>query len=108
VDCFRRCFRQLQAGRFLKQLRATLEVDGDLLDRYGSGMSNGKGGGHSPKNLPLLLAGGRKRGLRHGSHLKFEIDSPPLSNVLLTMLQGMGVQQKGFIDSSGVIRELIV
>ena len=97
-------------ARFLEQLQATREADGNLLDRtmvlYGSGMSNGEGGGHSPKNLPLLLAGGRNLGLKHGAHLKFEIDSTPLSNVLLTMLQSMGVEQRTFMDSSGLIESL--
>jgi hypothetical protein len=98
-------------ARFLKQLKTTQEAEGNLLDNtmvlYGSGMNNGKGGGHSPKNLPLLLAGGHKLGLKHESHLKFEIDSTPLSNVLLTMLHSMGVARQAFMDSSGVIEKLL-
>ena len=70
-------------------------------------MSNGKGGGHSPKNLPLILAGGRKLGLRHGQHLSFEIDSTPMSNLLLTMLQKMGVKQDKFHDSTGTLTGLV-
>jgi Protein of unknown function (DUF1552) len=104
-------FHVSKLARLLGQLQATRESEGNLLDRtmvlFGSGMNSGKGGGHSPKNLPLLLAGGHKLGLKHGAHLKFETDGTPLSNVLLTMLQAMGVNQKAFKDSSGVIDGLL-
>jgi hypothetical protein len=107
IDRFR--FRKL--ARFLERLKTTREADGTLLDNtmvlFGSGMNSGKGGGHSPKNLPLLLAGGRKRGLKHGSHLQFAIDSTPMSNLLLTMIRAMGVEQKSFMDSTGTLRGLI-
>jgi len=73
---------------------------------YGSGMNSGEGGGHSPKNLPLLLAGGRKLGLRQGQHLPFEVDSTPMSNLLLTMAQKMGVEQSNFMDSSSTLTGL--
>jgi hypothetical protein len=33
---------------------------------YGSGMNSGPRGEHSPKNLPLLVAGGSAYGLKHG------------------------------------------
>jgi hypothetical protein len=103
-------FHIAKFARFLGRLKSTSEFDGTLLDNtvvlYGSGMNSGKGGGHSPKNLPLLLAGGRNRGLRHGAHLKFEIDSAPLSNVLLTTLHSMGVQEERFMDSTGSLSGL--
>ena len=94
-------------ARLLDRLKTTAEGDGNLLDQtvvlYGSGMSSGQGGGHSPKNLPLILAGGRRLGLNHGRHLKFEVDSLPLSNVLLTMLHLMRVEQNAFADSTGIL-----
>lgn len=73
---------------------------------YGSGMNNGKGGGHSPKNLPLLLAGGRKLGIQQGQHLKFAEDSTPMSNLLMTMLRAAGVEQEKFMDSTGPLAGL--
>lgn len=97
-------------ARFLKLLKATREGDGNMLDNtlvlYGSGMNNGKGGGHSSQNLPLLLAGGRKLGIRQGQHLQFEVDSTPMSNLLLSMLQAVGVEQDAFRDSSGTLTGL--
>lgn len=97
--------------RFLGRLKTTPDGEANLLDQtlvlYGSGMSSGKGGGHSPKNLPLILAGGRQLGLRHGAHLKFDEDRVPLSNMLLTLLHAMGVERKSFADSTGDLPDLI-
>lgn len=97
-------------ARFLGRLKAAPEGDGNLLDQtvvlYGSGMSSGKGGGHSPKNLPLILAGGHQLGLKHGRHLTWEVDHTPLSNVLLTLLHAMGLEQDAFADSTGTLAGL--
>ncbi len=94
--------------RFLGMLKQTTEADGSMLDRtvvvYGSGMNSGKGGEHSPKNLPLLVAGGDKLGIAHGQHVAFdENNHPPLSNFLLGVAQRMGVPVDSFADSTGVL-----
>lgn len=98
-------------ARFLELLQSTKEADdSSMLDRtmilYGSGMNSGKGGGHSGKNLPLLLAGGTKLGLKQGQHLSFEVDSTPMSNLLLTLLQKMGIKKDSFGDSTGTLAGL--
>ena len=104
-------FHVTRLARLLQFLKSTQEGEGAMLDRtmvlFGSGMNNGNGGGHSPKNLPLLLAGGSRLGLKHGQHLAFQEDSTPLSNVLLTMLQKMGVEQERFMDSTGTLTGLV-
>lgn len=101
-------FHLERLGRFLSFLKTTSEADGNMLDRtlvmFGSGMNSGAGGEHSPKNLPLLVAGGHKLGLKHGQHLAFEANNhPPLSNVLLTLVQKMGVEAEAFRDSKGTL-----
>ena len=74
---------------------------------YGSGMNSGLGGEHSPDNLPLLVAGGRAWGLKHGQHIAHEPDAhPPLSNVLLTLIRAMGLQVDAFQDSTGPLAGL--
>ncbi len=78
-------------------LKSTGEGDGSMLDRtivvYGSGMNSGAGGEHSPKNLPLLVAGGRKLGVKLGHHIAHNVDKhPPQSNVLLSLIQKTGVE----------------
>lgn len=98
-------------GRFLTFLQSTEDGDGPMLDRtivaLGSGMNSGKGGEHSPKNLPLIVAGGSKLGLKHGSHLAFPVDKhPPLSNTWLSIAQAMGVETDKFQDSTGTLTGL--
>ncbi len=105
-------FHLERLGRFLGLLKATQEADGHMLDRtvilYGSGMNSGKGGEHSPKNLPTLLAGGHKLGLKHGRHLAFDADRhPPLSNVLVTVAGRMGLDPPKFADATGELSELV-
>ena len=74
---------------------------------FGSGMNSGEGGDHSPKNLPLLVAGGRGLGFKHNRHLGFRTeDHPPLSNVWLELAQRMGVETDAFSDSKGSMSEL--
>lgn len=91
---------------FLGRLKESEDDGATLLDRtmvmYGSGMNSGEGGSHSPRNLPLLLAGGRALGFRHGQHLDFE-DRTPLSNLLVSLLQGAGVEEDAFQDSTGTL-----
>ena len=71
------------------------------------GMNSGEGGDHSPKNLPLLVAGGCKLGLRHGQHLAFDVEkSLPLANVHLTLAQKMGVKTENFSDATGTLTGL--
>lgn len=105
-------FHLSRLGRFMELLKSTGEADSRMLDRtmllFGSGMNSGKGGEHSPRNLPILVAGGRKLGLKHGQHLAFDPDKhPPLSNVLLTLAQKMGVETNTFADATGTMTGLV-
>ncbi len=104
-------FHLERLGRFLTFLKSTQEADGNMLDRtivlFGSGMNSGKGGEHSPKNLPTLVAGGHKLGMKHGQHLGFDVSNhPPLSNLLLTLAQKMGVETDKFRDATGTLNGL--
>jgi hypothetical protein len=104
-------FHLTRLGRIMSLLKQTPEGDGHMLDRtmllFGSGMNSGKGGEHSPKNLPTLVAGGHKLGLKHGQHLAFNPDKhPPLANVLLTLVQKMGVPTERFADATGTLTGL--
>ncbi len=104
-------FHLSRLGRFLELLKATSEADGHMLDRtmilFGSGMNSGLGGEHSPKNLPTLVAGGHKLGLKHGRHLAYDVDKhPPLSNVLVTLAERMGATNPKFSDATGPLSDL--
>ena len=125
-------FLMQQFAHFLDSLRAVQDGDEPLLDRtmilVGSGMSYGHS--HSNSNLPILLAGGRGLGLKHGRHIDYnrphlksdytlsydewralcgkpKDQKARLSNVLLTMIQKMDVQAEKFVDSLGPVSELI-
>lgn len=100
-------------ARYMTLLKSTEEAEAKMLDRtmiiFGSGMNSGANtGDHSPKNLPLLVAGGRKFGLKHGRHLAHNPDKhPPLANVLLTLIQKMGVEDAKFADATGTLTGLV-
>ena len=92
---------QLFAG-YLAKLAATPDGDGSLLDHmtilYGSGISNSNR--HSGDNLPLLLAGGGAGKLKGGRHLTYT-DRPPMANLLVTLMDKLGVSVEKHGGSTG-------
>ena len=89
-------------GELLDRLEATPDGDGSLLDHttymLGSGMGNPDIHDHS--NLPIIVAGGMRRGHQGGRHIKYA-EQTPLANLHLTLLDGMGVHLDSFVDSTG-------
>jgi hypothetical protein len=89
-------------GYFLDKLEAIPEGEGTLLDNslvmYGSGMSDGNSHNHDP--LPIVLAGRAGGSLEGNRHLKFP-ERTPMSNLLVSMLDKVGVPQESFGDSTG-------
>jgi hypothetical protein len=124
-------FIMQQFAHFLDELRSVKDGDEPLLDRtmvlFGSGMSYGHS--HANSNLPILLAGGRGLGLKHGQHIDYNFPkgnaytlgydewrslcgkpkdpNARLSNVMLTMLQKMEVNAEKFVDSLGPVSEIV-
>jgi hypothetical protein len=86
----------------LEKLQATPDGDGTLLDHsmvlYGSAMSDGNKHNHDP--LPVLVAGGASGQLKGGRHLRFAKHTT-MSNLLLSMLDKLGVPLNSFGDSMG-------
>lgn len=89
-------------GYFLEKLDSIPDGDGTLLDNslimYGSGMSDGNSHNHDP--LPVVLAGRASGALEGNRHLVFP-ERTPMSNLLLSMLDKLGVHQESFGDSTG-------
>jgi hypothetical protein len=87
---------------FIDKLARTQDGDGTLLDHsmilYGSSMSNGNQHDHGP--LPLLLVGGASGALEGNRHIIAPAQTP-MSNLLLGMLDKLGVHQDSFGDSTG-------
>jgi Protein of unknown function (DUF1552) len=86
----------------LEKMKATPDGDGSLLDHsmvlYGSAMSDGNKHNHDP--LPVLLAGGASGQLKGGRHLRYP-QHTTMSNLLLAMLDKVGVPMDHFGDSTG-------
>jgi hypothetical protein len=91
----------------LSRLRAIPEGDGTLLDHcqivYGAGL--GDGNAHDHGNLPLLLAGRGGGTIQPGRHLRYAPETP-MGNLLVSMLQRVGVKTERFGDSTGALRGL--
>ncbi len=88
---------------FLQTLNATPDGDGSLLDHsmilYGGGISDGDQ--HSHIDLPLVLAGGGAGQLDGGRHIRYPTDTP-MTNLLLAMLDKVGVRTELLGDSTDV------
>jgi hypothetical protein len=89
-------------SQYLAKLRATPDGDGSLLDHttilYGSGISNSTR--HSGDNLPLLVMGGGAGTLTGGRHLTYS-DKPTMANLLVTLMDKMGVPVEKIGGSTG-------
>ena len=87
----------------MQQLQDTMDGDANLLDKslivYGSAMADSNL--HNHRRCPLFLAGGANGKLPGGLHVRAETDTP-MANVMLTMLQRMGMNDlESFGDSNG-------
>ncbi len=93
-------------AKFLAKLDKMPDGDGTMLDHslimYGSNMSNSNAHNHYP--LPTALVGGWKS-VKGDQHL-VEPDRTPLANMLLTILDRVGVPMESFGDSSGKFAEV--
>jgi hypothetical protein len=94
---------QLFAG-FLEKLQSTSEGDGTLFDHslflYGAGLSNPNT--HAHTDLPLLVVGGRDSRIEGNRHLVFR-GQKPMTNLLLSLLDRVGVHADTLGDSNGRI-----
>ena len=90
----------------IKRLSEMKEGDGSVLDNtcifYGS--SNSKT--HNNTNYPLILAGGKNMGYKHGQYLRFGNDVP-LANLFVTIQRRMGVKADSFADNTGDLDEFV-
>ena len=120
-------FHMEQFAYLLEKMDAVEEADGtSLLDNtiftYGSGL--GDGATHQYSALPIIVAGSGGGRIRTGRHVNLsETTGPvarvngkyvnpkqgqPLANLWLTQMQALGLRQKRFADSSGVLDSLLV
>ena len=89
---------------FAGRLDATPDGDGTLLDHslvlYGSGMGNSQDHNHS--ELPIVLVGGASGRITGGKHVRVASETP-ISNLLVTILDKVGVPVDKFADSNDIV-----
>ena len=119
-------FLSEELGRFIGKLKATPETGGkgNMLDNTLLLFGSASSAFHLSRNYPLILAGGKNMGFKHGQYLNYAGDNPaggpwnggrepwqkeithediPLSNLFVTMLQRLGVKADRFSDSTGTL-----
>lgn len=119
-----------ELGRFAGKLKATPEPagEGNMLDNTLLLFGSASSAFHLSRNYPLILAGGKSMGFKHGQYLNYAgagayrggwakgdkepwkmkatHEDLPLSNLFVTMLQKLGVNTKAFGDSTGTLNEV--
>ena len=97
-----------QFAYFIDKMKNTKDVHGSLLDNtlilYGSACSTT----HNARNCPLILAGGSKLGIQHGTYTKFEEKDERLSNLFVSMLNKLDIETESFSDSTGKLSTSIL
>ena len=120
-------FLSEEYGRFLTKLKSTSDIGGDsnMLDNTLLLFGSASSAFHLSRNYPLILAGGRSLGFKHGQYLKcatykagegpaggawrggrepwqqeMNYEEQPLSNLYLTMLRRLGVELDSFGGST--------
>ncbi len=92
---------------FLERLQSTPDGDGSLLDSslvlYGAGL--GDSNDHLHYDLPVAVVGGKGAGWRGGRHLRYPKDTP-MTNLLISMLDKVGLPAEQFGDSTGRLTAL--
>ena len=123
-------FLHEEFGRFVMRLKQTPEPagKGSLLDNTLLLFGSASSAFHLSRNYPLLLAGGKNMGLKHGRYLNYAgadayrggwapgdkepwteratREDLPLSNLFVSMLQRLGVETDSFSDSTGKLKEI--
>ena len=96
-----------QFAYFLDRMKTVTDEHGPILDNtlvlYGSACSST----HNARNYPLVLAGGSKMGVEHGSYTVFDEKHTPMSNLFVSMLNAVGVEAEQFSDSTGKLPSVL-
>lgn len=103
-----------QYAHFMKRLSEVQESNGSLLDNTAIIFGSSTRVGHSNRDYPMVIAGGKNMKLQHGQYLNFATqkgrptkEKPPLANAYLTILQQCGLEVESFADSTGVMPEVL-
>lgn len=96
-----------QFAYFLDRMENTHDEHGSLLDNtlvlYGSACCST----HNANNYPLVLAGGSKLGVKHGSYEVFDPKKVHMANLFVSMLNRVGIETESFADSTGELPKIL-
>ena len=99
-------FLSQQLAHFFDRMNCLKDREGTVLDNtivmFGSGASTT----HNSHNLPTLIAGGANMGLKHGQYWRGEGETR-MSNVHVSILRALGVEQDSFADSTGTVNSSV-
>lgn len=99
-------FLSEQLNHLLNRLSESKDEHGSLLDNtlvlYGSSTSTN----HDAVNCPIILAGGKNMGLKHGRYIKFDEKKTRLSDLYVSMQNALGIETDKFSDSRGSIDQI--
>lgn len=123
-------FQSEEFARFATKLKATPEParEGSMLDHTLLLFGSASSAFHLSRNYPLILAGGKSMGFKHGRYLnhagagayrggwapgdtepwrmKSTREDLPLSNLYVAMLQKLGVETDSFGGNTGTLNEV--
>ena len=98
-------FLSEQLADFFERLDTYQDREGSVLDNtvvlYGSGASTT----HTPRNLPTMVAGGARMGLKHGVY--WRDGETRMSNMYLSILRSLDIEEESFSDSTGTLSDSI-
>lgn len=94
-------------ARFMDKLQGIQASEGTLLDHTTILFGGAQTASHVGTSFPTILAGGNALGFKHGQHLRWPLDTRPMSDLYLTILQQLGCPVKSFKESTGPITELL-
>lgn len=124
-------FLSEEYGRFLTKLKTTPEVGGTgtMLDNTVLLFGSASSAFHLSRNYPMILAGGKNMGFKHGRYLKYgsgnednqatsgirtdvgwrgemDFEELPLSDLYLSMLHKFGIETDSFGGSTRTLAEV--
>ena len=123
-------FLNEEFARFVTRLKETPEPagTGSMLDNSLLLFGSASSAFHLSRNYPLVLAGGKNMGFKHGKYLnyaganpisgawsggpepytkKINLEDQPLTRVFVTMLQQLGLETDTFAGATGNLPELL-
>ena len=94
-------------NRLMDKLKSIQAGSGSLLDHTVLLLGGSQISSHSGASFPMLLAGGKQLGFRHGQHVRWKRDERSASDLYLTILQQLRCPVETFKESKQPISELL-